>query len=70
VATYSGKIGEELEIDLRCIRPIFPEHPTTFPSKLDAHIHFNNYSKIFHWLRSPFEVPALCVHCDLTAFAE
>ena len=63
-------IEEEKNIDLRGICPIFLEHLTTFVSELDRYIPSQNYSKIFNWVRSPFEVSALEIHSQIDCIAE
>jgi len=72
VVTQQAKteINERAEIHWCFIRQIFLEHLTTFRSELDKYIPFNSYSKIFHWVRSAFEGPALQVHCEMNCVAE
>ena len=61
---------EEKNIDLRGICPIFLDHLTTFVSEPNRYIPSKNYSKIFTWLRSPFEVSALEVHSQMKCITE
>ena len=50
---------EEKNINLRGICPIFLEHLTAFVFEFDWYILFQNYSQIFNWVPTPFEVSAL-----------
>ena len=61
---------EEKNIDLRGICPNFLEHLTAFVSKLDRYIPSQNYSKIFNWVQSHFEVSALEVYSQVDCIAE
>ena len=61
---------EEKNIDLRGICPIFFEHLTTFVYKLDRYIPSQNYSLIFSWVRTLFEVSTLEVHSQMDCIAE
>jgi len=61
---------EEVEIDFRCIHQIFLNHLATFLSGLGVYIPFTIHSKTFNWVRSPFEVSALCVHCKMDCSVE
>jgi len=39
-------------------------------SEMDRYIPSHNYIKTFNWVRSPFEVPELQVHCEVDGIAE
>ena len=56
---------EEENIDLRGICSILFEQLATFVSELDRYIPSQNYSKMFNWVRSPFEVSVLEVHSQM-----
>ena len=60
----------EKNIDLCSISQIFLEHLNAFVSELDLYIPFDNYNKIFNWVRGPFEVSALEVHLEMGCIAE
>ena len=64
---FSG-IKDELETDLRSVRQIFLS--ALHLSEFDRYILSHNYIKIFNWVRSPFEVPVLHVHCEADCIAE
>ena len=57
-------------IDLRGISRIFLDHLNGFVSELNRYIPSHNYSKIFNWVRSLFEVSALEVHSEMDCIAE
>ena len=57
-------------IDLRSITRIFLENFNAFVSELDRYIPSHNYSKIFNWVRHPFEVSALEVYLEMGCIAE
>ena len=61
---------EEKNIDLHGISRIFLDHLNAFVSELDRYIPSHNYSKIFNWMRSLFEVPALEVHSEMDCIAQ
>ena len=55
---------------MRSITRIFLEHLNAFVSELDRYIPSHNYSKIFNWVRSPFEVSALEVYLEMGCIGE
>ena len=57
-------------IDLRGISRIFLDYLNGFVSELNRYIPSHNYSKIFNWVRSLFEVSALEVHSVMDCIAE
>ena len=61
---------EEKNIDFRVISRIFLEHLNAFVFELDRYISSHNYSKIFNWVRSPFEVSEIEVHSEMDCIAE
>jgi len=61
--------AEEVEIDLLCICHIFLR-AFLHLSAMDRYIPSHNHTKTFNWLRSPFEVPELQVHCEVDCIAE
>jgi len=61
--------AKEVEIDLRCIRPTFLEHLTTSLRWIDIPF-LTITSKIFNWVRSPFEVSELQDHREVDCTAE
>ena len=61
----------------RRIRNWFAQHSSNFflrallhLSELDRYVPSHNYIKAFNWVRSPFEVPVLQVHCEVDCNAE
>ena len=60
--------AEEVEIDLLCICQIFLR-AFLHLSAMDRYIPSHNHTKTFNWLRSPFEVPELHVHCEVDCIA-
>ena len=61
---------EEKNIDLIGICAIFFEHLTTFDFELDWYIPSQNYSQIFNWVPTPFEVSALEIHSQIDCIAK
>ena len=57
-------------IDLLGICTIFLEHFITSFSELIRNISSLNYSKIFNWVLSPFEMSAIEVHSQINCIAE
>ena len=60
----------EEEFNLHSIREIFLDHLSSFLSELDRYIPSNDYSKMFNWVRCPFELSALHVYPDTDCIAE